>query len=193
MKNGFSPLDAMLAFRQADGSFLHVPDESGDGSMATYQAFYALVAALRSQRGESGLYHMAGEIQAATSEPAVSVGLPGKHGDVLALPVIREGVSFGDIQGMNCQAAVEALAARGVIDGMTEMEYVPGATMSRAQYAAIIVRALGLSPNAAGAENFADVPADSWFAPYVGTAYAQAIYRLGLPLEQYLERREGRA
>ena len=34
---------------------------------------------------------------------------------------------------------------------------------------------------------------EPWHYRYVGTAYAQEIYRLGLPLEQYLERREGRA
>jgi len=177
VKSGVSPLDAMLVFRQADGSFLHVADKTGDGGMATYQGFYALVAALRNLRGESGLYHLAGEnITLSLSEEAHgAVGLPGKHGDVQSLPIIREGVSFSDIRGMSCRTAVEALAARGIIDGMTDTEYVPGETMSRAQYAAIIVRALGLTPDAAGSERFKDVPAGSWFAPYVGTAYAYGI------------------
>ena len=42
--------------------------------------------------------------------------------------------------------------------------------MTRAQYATIIVKALGLKPDKSASAGFTDVPANSWFAPYVGTA-----------------------
>ena len=94
----------------------------------------------------------------------------GKHKDVTPTAVTKPGASFQDIQGTSCQTAVEALAARDIINGMTADSYDPDATMTRAQYAAIIVRALGLKPDSSFSAGFTDVPADSWFASYVGTA-----------------------
>lgn len=45
--------------------------------------------------------------------------------------------------------------------------------MNRAEFAAIVVRALGLTPKARS--GFADVAGGAWFAPYVGTAGAYGI------------------
>ena len=53
---------------------------------------------------------------------------------------------------------------------MGDGTFAPEKTMTRAEYAAIVVRALGLAPDAAGAAAFTDVPAGSWFASFVGTA-----------------------
>ena len=168
VKDGGNLLDALLEFRQEDGSFLHVAGEPGMGSIATDQAFYALVQTLRISRGQCSFYKM-GDVEKVTAEPE-RVGLPGRHGNVLPVSVTKPGVSFPDIQGSPCQAAVEALAAREIINGMTADRYDPDVTMTRAQYAAIIIRALGLKPDKNGAAGFNDVPADSWFAPFVGTA-----------------------
>lgn len=46
--------------------------------------------------------------------------------------------------------------------------FAPDATMTRAEFAVIVVRALGLEGKTADA--FTDVPAGQWYAPYVGTA-----------------------
>jgi hypothetical protein len=54
-KNGSSVLDAMLSYRNSDGSFSH----AGDGSFnenATIQAFYSLRAYLRMQYGQTPYY-----------------------------------------------------------------------------------------------------------------------------------------
>ncbi len=172
VKEGHTPLDALLTFRQADGSFLHT-DEAGMGSIATDQAFYALVETLRIARGMSSMYKMS-DVVKASGEPE-KTGLPGCHKDIRKSAVTKPGVSFADIRGKACQTAVEALAAREIINGMTEAAYEPDATMTRAQYATIIVKALGLQPDKSGSAAFADVPESSWFAPYVGTACAYGI------------------
>ena len=57
VKNGNTLLDALLGFRQEDGGFSHLMDGDSD-LLATEQAFYALVAASRLERGESSLYRM---------------------------------------------------------------------------------------------------------------------------------------
>ena len=172
VKEGHTPLDALLTFRQADGSFLHT-DEAGMGSIATDQAFYALVATLRVERGMNSLYKMS-DAEKAVGEPE-DTGLPGRHPDIRKAEVTKPGAGFPDIRGKACQTAVEALAAREIINGMTDASYEPDATMTRAQYAAIIVKALGLTPDKSGAKAFSDVPENSWFAPYVGTACAYGI------------------
>ena len=45
--------------------------------------------------------------------------------------------------------------------------------MTRAQFAAIVVRALGLMPKATDA--FTDVAADKWYTSYIGTAYSYGL------------------
>ena len=168
VKEGATLLDALLEFRQEDGSFLHVAGEPGMGSIATDQAFYALVQTLRIARGMGSFYKM-GDVEKVTAEPELSP-FPGRHKDVLPVSVTKPGTSFPDIQGSPWQAAVEALAAREIINGMTADSFDPEATMTRAQYATIIVKALGLKPDKSASAGFTDVPATSWFAPYVGTA-----------------------
>lgn len=174
VKNGVSALDALLVYRQADGSYLHVADASGMGGISTEQAFCALAATLRRSRGETSLYRMS-DVAKVSGDGEKAAGLPGKHPDVKTAAVTKAGVSFGDVQGLACQEAVEALAAREIINGMSEGVFDPGANMTRAQYATIIVKALGLTPDASGAAAFKDVAKGSWYAPYVGTACAYGI------------------
>ena len=57
VKNGKTLLDGLMQFRQADGGFSHLIGGESD-LLATEQAFYALVAADRMERGESSLYQM---------------------------------------------------------------------------------------------------------------------------------------
>ena len=57
VKNGKTLLDGLMQFRQADGGFSHLIGGESD-LLATEQAFYALVAADRMERGESSLYRM---------------------------------------------------------------------------------------------------------------------------------------
>ena len=54
IKNGHTVLEAMLGYRNADGSFAHAG--SGFNESATMQAFYAMRAYLRMQYGQSPLY-----------------------------------------------------------------------------------------------------------------------------------------
>lgn len=57
VKNGLTVKDALLEFRLEDGSFRHLMEGDGD-LMATEQAFYALTALDRMEKGLSPLYTM---------------------------------------------------------------------------------------------------------------------------------------
>ncbi|MBR3431395.1 MAG: S-layer homology domain-containing protein [Clostridia bacterium] len=178
VKNGISLLDNLLSFRTAAGGFLHIADGSdGDNQMTAEQGFYTLVACLRFEKGKNSLYRMTDAISIgdapAVEERAPGTGLAGKNEDVQPRPVTKAGITFADIKKSQNKAAIEALAAREIINGMNEAEFRPDATMTRAQYATIVVKALGLTPQANG--KFKDVAANAWYAPYVGTANACGI------------------
>ncbi len=178
VKNGNSLLDNLLTYRKGNGSFLHVLDgHTGDNQMSCEQGFYGLVAAYRAEQGMNSLYSMTDAITIGDAvmeevrEPGT--GLDGKNPDVQPKAVTKPGITFGDIAASPNRDAIEALASREIINGMGDDSFAPEATMTRAQYATIIVKALGLMPQANG--KFTDVAADKWYAPYIGTANAYGI------------------
>jgi len=100
-------------------------------------------------------------------------GLSGKNEDIRILPILFEEKTFEDIQSHKSQNAIEELAVRGIINGKNEKSYCPDETMTRAEFATIVVRALGV-PEKSGAK-FNDVTEDDWFNVYVNTAYGYGI------------------
>lgn len=178
VKNGKTLLDNLLTFRTANGGFYHIADGSdGDNQMSAEQGFYGLIACLRYEKGKNSLYRMTDAISIgdapAVEERVPGTGLANKNKDVQPKAVTKPGITFGDIKNSPQKAAIEALAAREIINGMNETEFRPDATMTRAQYATIVVKALGLTPQANG--KFKDVAANAWYAAYVGTANAYGI------------------
>ena len=181
VKNGNTLLDNVLTFRTASGGFYHVADgslrENENNQMSAEQGFYGLVACLRLEKGMNSLFLMTDAITIgdapAVEERVRGAGLANKDKDVRPKAVTKPGITFGDIKNSPNRAAIEALAAREIINGMNEAEFRPDATMTRAQYATIVVKALGLTPKANG--KFKDVAANAWYTAYVGTANAYGI------------------
>ncbi len=100
-------------------------------------------------------------------------GLSGKNEDVKILPVIFEEKTFEDIQNHENLKAIEELAIRGIINGKTEKTYCPDETMTRAEFASLVVRALGLPEK--NTDKFDDVTDADWFNSYVNTAFSYGI------------------
>lgn len=176
VKNGISMLDALMAFRQSNGGFQHTASGSGNNQMTAEQAFYGLVAVQRQRSGKNSLYRMGDAITVKVGSgggTAPGAGLPGKHADVKAVPVTAAGTTFTDVKSHANKAAIEALAARKIINGMGDGTFAPDKNMTRAEFATITVKALGLTPKANN--SFTDVKSSDWFAPYVGTANSYGI------------------
>ena len=167
VKNGHTLLDALMNYYQPGQGFVHTLGGTGSDQMATEQGLYALAAVQRAAAGRSSLYRMDDAIQLG-SNAASGAGLPGKHPDVQSVPVTAAGVTFTDLAGSPCRAAVEALASRSILTGRDAATFAPDASMTRAEFAAVVVRALGLTPQRRGL--FEDVSADSWYAGFVDTA-----------------------
>lgn len=178
VKNGNTLLDNLMTYYVKGNGFLHTSDGGGSSQMASEQGLYALVASQRLRDGKNSLYRMSDslKITGSVSEPVSGEGLPGKNKDVFSMPIIAAGRTFDDITGVNVhknQLAIESLASRGIINGKTENTFDPDATMTRAEFATIIVQSLGLKPLAN--DKFTDVSSEDWYAPYIGTANSYGI------------------
>jgi len=173
VKNGCTLLDNLLSYYVKGEGFLHSLGDSSVNRMATEQALYTLVSAQRNLNGNNSLYDMSDVVPAPESDGEASGS---RNADVTAQEIIYPGRTFPDISGANThenQAAIETLASRGIISGYADGTFRPDNLMTRAEFAAVVVRALGLEPM----ENsvFTDVPTSSWCAPYIGAAGAYGI------------------
>lgn len=109
------------------------------------------------------------------TESTSKFGLYGKNEDITYKEVINKGKTFADIIDCTGKAEIELLAERGIINGKADESYDPYATMTRAEFATIVVNALGL-PEKAGIK-FVDVDDNEWYAPYIKTAYHYGIVK----------------
>lgn len=178
VKDGKTMLDNLMTFYSKGNGFLHTKSGSGSNQMASEQGFYGLVAAQRLRDGKNSLYRMSDslKIDGSIAGPDAGSGLPGKNPAVTSKPITLPGRTFDDITGVNAhknQTAIESLASRGIINGKTEKAFEPEATMTRAEFATIVVQGLGLELKTN--DNFTDVASEEWYAPYIGTANSYGI------------------
>ncbi|WP_127584605.1 S-layer homology domain-containing protein [Paenibacillus koleovorans] len=85
--------------------------------------------------------------------------------------VVWHPLAFGDMTGHWAEAPVNDMGSRMVINGMSNGVFAPDQTITRAEFAAIIVRGLGLKLEKAGG-SFADVRPTDWHSNAIQTAYA---------------------
>jgi hypothetical protein len=78
--------------------------------------------------------------------------------------------TFKDITGHWAQAEIESMAAKGYVAGVGDNEFAPEVTITRAEFATILVRLAGLAAGSGGADRFSDVPAGAWYRGTVGAA-----------------------
>jgi len=162
-------------FDPASGGFRRPTPTDPVNHMATEQAAYALVAYWRFMNGMTPLYDMSDMFEGGVVEVpeldvlAGMVGLPGRHADVRPVAVASPGRTFADVQNHQNRHAIEAIAARGIINGRTETSFAPNDTLTRAEFAAIITRGLNLPEVITNV--FDDVPTNAWYFEAVGTAF----------------------
>ncbi len=82
--------------------------------------------------------------------------------------------TFADIAGHWAKTDIEIMAARHIANGVDEDSFAPEADISRAEFAALLVRSLGLEQlDSSG--RFRDVASGTWYAGYVEAAYSAGI------------------
>ena len=74
-------------------------------------------------------------------------------------------ITFNDVSGHWAQSEIELLASRLIVNGQSTGGFAPGQSVSRAEFAAMLIRSLGLVPEdiSVSAAPFNDVPKSAWF------------------------------
>ncbi|MNC20503.1 Endo-1,4-beta-xylanase A precursor [compost metagenome] len=98
--------------------------------------------------------------------------------------------SFGDLAGHWAAKDTELLAAKGIIDGIADNRFAPEGILTRAEIAALLVRATGLEESQPAANGLKDVETGGWYAGYVQAAvsaglidgYEDGTFRAGSPV-----------
>jgi len=103
---------------------------------------------------------------------------------VLVLSLVLGSFSFAfagagdlnDIQGKDCEDAVNVLSELEVVTGYPDGTYKPENIVTRAEMAVIIIKAMGLEGFAAGSKStFKDMAGYDWAQSYVGYAQSRGI------------------
>ena len=90
--------------------------------------------------------------------------------------VVWHPVEFADVASHWAKDSINNMGSRMVVNGDQKGNYNPNKNITRAEFAAIVVRALGLAPGA-GENNFGDVASSAWYCGYVETATSYGIIK----------------
>lgn len=88
--------------------------------------------------------------------------------------IIESNISFADVASHWAKKDVELLANKMVVDGVSNTSFSPEANVTRAHFAAMLTRALGLAEDKSSSR-FTDVKTSEWYAGFVGVAAAQGL------------------
>ena len=81
-------------------------------------------------------------------------------------------ISFDDISGHWAATDIDFLVKKGIVKGIGNKEFQPERTVTRAEFLAMIVRALGVK-TVEYDNKFTDVKNDDWFASIISTAFKE--------------------
>ncbi|MEK0315774.1 InlB B-repeat-containing protein [Cohnella sp. 56] len=91
-----------------------------------------------------------------------------------AYAVLEINKTFNDVSDANwASPAIKSLAAKLIVTGTTDTAFSPDRSVSRAEFAALLARSLGLQ--AAGSNPFKDVKSNAWYADAVTAVYEAGI------------------
>lgn len=109
-----------------------------------------------------------GHVDAADGSIAAAISGNGVYA------VLEYRKTFSDVQAAHwAMKAVTTLAAKHIVFGINDTEFEPGGQTTRAEFTALLVRALQVPVVRSTA--FADVPQDAWYADVVGAAVEAGI------------------
>lgn len=88
---------------------------------------------------------------------------------------VRSNRTFGDIQGYWAQSDIERMANKLIVNGSADGTFDPNRTVTRAEFVAMVVRALGLAEKPQFS-SYSDVgPNEVWYAGAIGAASAAGL------------------
>jgi len=167
IEQGATPLTAPVVFT--------LTLDEGDGQVREIEQFTTYVARVIKLESEVNASTAVGVMydpasNAITPVPTVFNGSEAvlmRPGNSL-YAVIEHSKTFADLSGHWSRSDVELMASKFIVRGVTDQRFAPDQSITRAEFAALLVRALGLPEKATDA--FRDVTHRDWFSGAVGAA-----------------------
>jgi hypothetical protein len=92
--------------------------------------------------------------------------------------VVRNNFSFSDLPNVGeYQTSIQTLANRMIISGYGDGTFGPDQTVTRAQFAKMLIRSLGIIPKATTTSRFKDVKAGQWYIGDVEAAVEAGLFK----------------
>ncbi|MEF2246203.1 S-layer homology domain-containing protein [Paenibacillus sp. IITD108] len=118
--------------------------------------------------GNGDIVYIGGKLDAATGMISATVYSSGK------LVVAEYKKVFADTRGHWGERVIQKMAAKHIVNGTSNDTFAPDRSVTRAEFTAILARALGLNGNTAAA-SFSDIEQTAWYASSVAAASAAGI------------------
>ncbi|MEN6326387.1 MAG: S-layer homology domain-containing protein, partial [Syntrophomonas sp.] len=83
--------------------------------------------------------------------------------------VVWHPIEFSDVKNHWAKEAINDMGSRMIVSGVDQENYAPDQDITRAEFAAIMVKSLGLAPGT-GETRFSDVENSKWYCEYIKTA-----------------------
>ncbi|QJD86696.1 S-layer homology domain-containing protein [Cohnella herbarum] len=114
--------------------------------------------------------YVGGTVNRNSNIVQVDATKPGKYA------VLEFDRTFADIPANHWAArALKVLAAKGIVTGISETEFKPDKPITRAEFTALLARALRLQGQVA--TKFRDVPDNAWYAADIAAAYKAGLVK----------------
>lgn len=93
-------------------------------------------------------------------------------GSVIVIPSIPvDNVkTFDDVKKHWAKSDIEFIISKGIANGVSETQFQPNRSITRAEFAAMLINMLKIDTNGAVGFHFSDVPYQAWYAKIVYTA-----------------------
>ncbi|HHX23721.1 MAG: S-layer homology domain-containing protein [Tepidanaerobacteraceae bacterium] len=147
-------ISKLFSFREVDGGYSHIEGERSN-DMASEQALVALAAYRRFLEGKSWIYLLKNEKETFPDDNTY----------------------FSDINNASKWAReyIEKTKKYGLMEGKGHNQFEPKQNITRAEFAALLVRLLKLEESNKAQQVFTDVKPDSWYYGYVMKCYEEGI------------------
>ncbi len=119
--------------------------------------------------GGGGFYPKPTPTSTPTPKDLEKEAVISRRNAAVKVPQVGDAKTFSDISTHKNRTQIEELAKRGIINGKSADTYCPQDTMTRAEFAALITRALGLTSSQE--TPFTDISTQDWYFTSVNTAY----------------------
>lgn len=84
--------------------------------------------------------------------------------------IVKNVKTFSDIERSYAKETIETLASKFVVGGYGDGSFLPAKRITRAEFATLLIRSLGILPEQTASANFSDVESDDWYAGAVSAA-----------------------